>query len=332
MMQSLIILLLAFILSVIISPLIIKLMKRLKAGQPILGYVDKHYDKSGCPTMGGLIFVLPVIILTLICSDKGITLGKYSVYIVFSYALVGFLDDFIKVKFKENKGLRAYQKIIAQLAIAIIIAIFAYNSPYIPKDIALPFTERTLNLGIYYIPFVILIFLATTNAVNLTDGLDGLAASTSLIYFIAFLLIVFTGYLQANFYGDVLLSKEYQSLLIFLSAFIGSLLAFLWFNTNPAQIFMGDTGSLAIGGGVASVAVFSNNPFLIVIIGIMFVISCISVIVQVLYFKATKGKRIFLMAPLHHHLEYKGIKEWKIVAYYSIITFLMAIVGIISIS
>lgn len=331
MTMSLLIILLAFIISMIISPLIIKLMKKLKAGQPILNYVDNHSAKSGCPTMGGIIFVIPIVMLMLIFGGQGITMGKYAAFVILAYSVIGFLDDFIKIKFNDNKGLKAYQKIIAQLSIAIIISIYSYKNVNINTAISIPFSYKTLELNYFYIPFIIIILLSTTNGVNLTDGLDGLATSVSIIFFTAFLIITLIGLRDAEYFGDVILFKEYQSLAIFISAFIGSLLAFLWFNSSPAKIFMGDTGSLAIGGGVACAGIFSNHPLLIIIIGIMYVVSCISVIIQVIYFKLTKGKRVFKMAPYHHHLEYKAIKEWKIVAYYSIITILMAVVGILSI-
>lgn len=331
MTKSLLTILLSFVLSMAIAPFVIRIMRRLKAGQPILNYVDNHYDKKGCPTMGGVIFVLPVVIIMLFMGGQGITMGRYSAFIILAYCVIGFLDDFLKIKFKDNKGLRAYQKIIGQLAIATIISIYAYNNNNILSSINIPFIDKSIELGIWYIPFVILIFIATTNSVNLTDGLDGLATSTSIIYFGSFLIIIISLLNTAIYYGDVFLSMEYQSLAIFTAALIGGLVAFLWFNSAPAKIFMGDTGALALGGGAAAVGVFGNNPLLIIIIGIMYVISSISVIIQVLYFKKTGGKRVFLMAPYHHHLEYKGIKEWKIVAYYSIITLIMSVIALLSI-
>ncbi|MGI6700918.1 MAG: phospho-N-acetylmuramoyl-pentapeptide-transferase [Christensenellales bacterium] len=321
----------AFVLSMAISPPVIRLMTRLKAGQPISKYVDLHTAKSGRPTMGGIIFVLPVVIITMLLGGEGITIGKYAAIVVLGYSIVGFLDDYIKVRFKDNKGLKAYQKIIGQLAIALIISIYAYRNNYINTDISVPFSKATVELGAFYIVFVIFVFIASTNGVNLTDGLDGLSSIVSIVYFLAFLIIIYFGIKESEYYGNVMLNREYRSLAVFTAAFAGSLIAFFWFNSAPGKIIMGDTGALAIGGGVAAVGVFSNRPVLIVIIGIMFVISCVSDIIQVLYFKATGGKRIFLMAPFHHHLEYKGVKEWKIVSYYFVITLIMSVIAVISV-
>lgn len=328
---SLVTILIAFLLSLGLSSFVIPMMIKLKAGQPILKYIDIHKVKSGRPTMGGVIFVLPVFLLTFLMGGKGITMGKYAALIILGYSIIGFLDDYIKVRYKENKGLKAYQKIIGQLAIAIIISIYAYQNQFISTAISIPFTDYTVELGFFYILFVIFVFIATTNGANLLDGLDGLSSSVGTIYYFAFLVIILFGLHEAEYYGDVMLKSELTSLAIFDAAFAGSLLAFFWFNSAPGKIIMGDTGSLALGGGAAAVGVFSNNPLLIVIVGLMFVVSCLSDIIQVAYFKITKGKRVFLMAPFHHHLEYKGIKEWKIVAYYAVITVLMAVVAIISI-
>jgi len=331
MTLSLLTILLAFLISLAVSPIVIRIMTSLKAGQPILKYIDLHKIKSGRPTMGGVIFVFPVLIVTLIFGGEGITMGKYAALIILGYAIIGFLDDYIKVKYKDNKGLKAYQKIIGQLSVAIIVSFYAYRNNLINTAVSIPFTDKTIEMGWVYVIFVIFIFVASTNGVNLTDGLDGLSSSVSIIYFLAFLVVILFGLKDAEFFGDAILTKEYQSLAVFTGAFIGSLLAFFWFNSAPGKIIMGDTGALAIGGGVAAVGVFSNRPFLVLIIGIMFVISCISDIIQVSYFKITKGKRVFLMAPFHHHLEYKGIKEWKIVAYYSVVTVLMSVIAILSI-
>jgi phospho-N-acetylmuramoyl-pentapeptide-transferase len=331
MAYSLLALLAAFMLAMLISPLVIRVMRKLKAGQPILSYVDNHIGKSGTPTMGGLIFVLPAAIVTAIMGGTGLSSGKYAAIIIIAYAVIGFLDDFIKVRYRDNKGLKAYQKVIAQLAVAIVISIYAYKNDFIGTSVNVPFTSYDLELGWFYIPFSIFIFIAITNSVNLTDGLDGLASSTGVVYFTAFLAIIVYYLSDAVYYGDAILENEYTSMAVFAASMAGGLLAFFFFNAAPAKIIMGDTGALALGGGVGAVAVFTGNPFLILIIGIMYVISSISVIIQVTYFKLTGGKRIFLMAPLHHHLEYKGIKEYKIVAYYSVITFVMAVIALISV-
>ncbi len=318
----------SFILSMVLAPPVIKMTKKFKASQSILEYVDNHKGKEGTPTMGGMIFLVSMSVTSFIfCGFKskfllvgiGITLG---------YGLLGFLDDFLKIKFRHNEGLKAYQKIIGQLGIAVIVTVFAYKYSYIGSVVNIPFTDIEFDMGWWYIPFTLLIFIATTNAVNLTDGIDGLAGSVTGIYTGIFTLIAVV--LCIRLEGDVILRDETASLGVMSASLFGALLGFLWFNSNPAKIFMGDTGSLALGGAVSVLAVFTKNPFLIPMIGIMYMLSCISVIIQVLYFKLTNGKRVFKMAPYHHHLQYKGYTENKIVTFYSIVTLLFGLTALVS--
>ena len=316
-----------FLFSMLIAPLVIKTMKKLKAGQVILGYVFQHSAKEGTPTMGGFIFIIPVAVVTL-----AVGYGKLSlvaVLLMLGYSLVGFLDDFLKIKTHNNLGLKPYQKIIGQTGLAAIAAVFVYKNPVIGSAVGFPFTAATVDFSWGIIPFTMLVYIAATNAVNLTDGLDGLASTTSLIYFIGYSLIATTEVLGLIYYGQDLTATEVKGVAVFSASLVGGLMAFLWFNFNPAKIMMGDTGSLALGSAVATVAVFLKNPFSILISGIMFVVSCISVIVQVTYFKLTK-KRVFLMAPYHHHLEKKGIPEWNIVCRYAVITTLFTALNVLS--
>ena len=237
---------------------------------------------------------------------------------------MGFLDDFIKFKFKRNLGLRAYQKIIFQLLVSVAIGFFAYKSELVGSTLIVPFTDKTIDIGFWIIPLVSLIYIATTNSVNLTDGLDGLASSTTMTYmfsFILLLLFLLTGTLGA---GGEIQVVEYKNIVMLASVTCGAMLCFLIYNCFPAKIFMGDTGSLAIGSLVASVAVFTKTSLYIPILGIMFVLSSVSVILQVSYYKLTK-KRIFLMAPLHHHFEKKGVHEVRITVCYSVITLLIGV-------
>lgn len=317
----------AFFIAMLLAPAVIKLAKRLKAGQVVLGYVAQHSGKSGTPTIGGPIFVLPAAAVTLIFAYSRFSL--IAVCVMLAYAVLGFLDDFIKIKFKQNLGLRAYQKLIGQLGIAAITTYFCYVNEYIGSSINLPFTDLVLNLKWWYLPFTAFVYIAVTNAVNLTDGLDGLASSVGLVYFVAFAAIVYAAYNQALAFGQTPYSDQLLSLTVFCAALVGALAAFMWHNSNPASIMMGDTGSLALGGAAASVAVFSKNPFLFVIIGIMYVVSCISVIVQVLSFKLT-GKRVFKMSPYHHHLELSGVAEQKIVWRYAVITAVCAAIAFLA--
>lgn len=302
--------------SALIAPLVIKITAKLKAKQTVLGYVKQHEHKSGTPTMGGFIFLLPALVFSLV-EFKAFSI--VAIALTVGFCLLGFLDDFIKIRFSRNLGLKPYQKIIGQLGLSAAAGYFVYASDFVGTAIALPFTDFTLNVSWGIIPIVILVYVATTNSVNLTDGLDGLAGYTSLAYFLGFALLIYLTYEDAVSAGDAAYAEQVLSLGVFCVAMLGGLAGYLIFNGFPAKIMMGDTGSLALGAGCASVAVFLRNPFLIVSSGIMFVWSSISVILQVLHFKLTK-KRIFLMAPFHHHLEMKGMHESKIVTLYFVIS------------
>ena len=318
--------LIGFVFSVLISPLVVKFMRKLKANQTIYEYVDMHSKKAGTPTMGGVIFLLGTIFAYFCVQSGANQLALVSLVCFFAFALIGFLDDFLKIKLKRNLGLKAYQKIIGQVAISIIISVFAYLNSNIGSEIFLPFSSKMIDLGWFYIPFCIFIFLATTNAVNLTDGLDGLAGGVSTAFFVGFVGIEFV-LLRTLPIFDGSLIAEYNNVLILGGAVIGSLLAYVLANCHPASIFMGDTGSLALGGLISAICIVTKQVLLIPILGVMFVVSVVSVIIQVLHFKRTH-KRVFLMAPFHHHLEKKGMYETKIVVIYIIITLIISIAGI----
>lgn len=327
-MSCFIALIATFAFSMLIAPFVIKTMKKLKAGQVILGYVSQHSAKEGTPTMGGIIFIIPVAVVTLATGYGKLSL--VAVLLMLGYSLIGFLDDFLKIKTHDNhRGLKPYQKIIGQAGLAVVAAVFVYENPVVGSAITFPFTTATVDFSWGIIPFTMLVYVATTNAVNLTDGLDGLATTTSLIYFVGFVLVAVAEVFGLIYYGQDLQASEVKGIAVFSASLVGGLSAFLWFNFNPAKIMMGDTGSLALGSAVATVAVFLKNPFSILISGIMFAVSCISVIVQVTYFKLTK-KRVFLMAPYHHHLEKKGIPEWNVVARYAVITLMFTALNVIS--
>ncbi len=322
LIRSLAALLVSFFIGLLFAPLVIALAKKAKAGQPILCYVEQHAKKAGTPTFGGFIFLLPAFLVTLVMNmGEGLSVGLIAAIVMISFAVLGFLDDFIKIKTKDNQGLRPYQKIVGQAAIAVIVAFYAYRTPTIGSGVYFPFYGKEIDLGRWYIPFACFLYLALSNCVNLTDGLDGLASGCSVVYLFVYgvviVLCVFAGVAD-------------QTLLLFDAALIGGVLAFLLFNTNKASIFMGDTGSLALGGASAAIALFSKQPFCVVLVGIMYAVSGISILLQVAYFKLTHGKRIFLMAPFHHHLEKKGFGEAKICAIYSIVTLLMGVLAILS--
>lgn len=321
--------LIAFAISIIIAPFIIKIIIKLKCGQNILSYVDNHNYKQGTPTMGGIIFIVATLLSFLFFVNNNIKFAVITILAMLGYGLVGFLDDFLKIKFKHNEGLKPYQKVIGQLGIAILIAIYIYMSDLNGGEILMPFSNNTFDIGWWIIPFVVLVFVAVTNSVNLTDGLDGLASGVSIVYMLGFstLLYMYIKHIIDIGEGQAII-QELNSCLILCGGFTGALLGFFAFNSNPAKIFMGDTGSLAIGGFIASVCSLTKFYLIIPILGILFVLSSISVIMQVLYFKATK-KRIFLMAPIHHHFERKGVKENKIVAIYMIVTLIVSITTIL---
>ncbi|MBE7090492.1 MAG: phospho-N-acetylmuramoyl-pentapeptide-transferase [Clostridiales bacterium] len=307
--------LICFALSFILFYLMIPLLRRIKAGQPILAYVKEHESKGGTPTMGGLMVFLPSSILCLLFTRNG-ALSLFSVSVTLSYMIVGFLDDYIKIKTRKNEGLKPYQKILFQLVVAVVGAFFAYRNGI--TFLHLPFFNQTVFLGIWIIPLFIVAFLSITNSVNLTDGLDGLAGMVGLVYLIVMGIVISVQAAGAVSRGEL------DSLTIFSFATAGGILAFLCFNFHPAKIFMGDTGSMALGGLIGCVSMFSGNCLYMLVLGIMFVLSSISVIVQVVWYKRTK-RRVFRMAPLHHHLQMCGMKEGKIAFIYATVTLLFGV-------
>ncbi len=282
---------------------ILLLMRRLKAGQQILSYVDKHKSKAGTPTMGGWIFILAISIcgLAFFWKSKEVIVAICG---MIAYGCIGFLDDFLKIKHHQNLGLKAYQKIIAQAGIAIILSVFCYYNGSFSRTIVIPFTDITFDLGWWIIPLVFLLYIATTNAVNLLDGLDGLATSVS--------------------------SVIYATLAIMLTIF-GGKLAFDGMSLQSDNIYgLAGLAAITFGGLLAFLFAFSGQILLIFVLGIMLILTCVSVIVQVIYFKLTKGKRVWLMTPLHHHYQYKGVHESKITVCYTAITIVCGLICIIS--
>ena len=325
MKQYLLPFLIAFILCYVLLRVLLPLLRKIKAGQEILQYVTEHTSKQGTPTMGGIAFILSTCIVALcFCgiSNKSVVVAL-AVFV--AYGAVGFLDDFLKIKFKHNMGLKAYQKIVVQLVIAIVVALFVYGEPTIGDKLYIPFWGKKVSVGKWIVPIVVFIYLACTNGVNLTDGLDGLATGSTICYFVGIFVLIFMQLNQLDITGNTLAYAQHQQMLVVIACVVGSLLAFALFNCFPAKIFMGDVGSLALGALVACVAIFTNLSLVIPVLGITFVVSCTSVIIQVGYFKLSKGKRVFLMAPFHHHLQKKGLSETRIGAIYCVVTILMAV-------
>ena len=301
MLEFFLVFLVGLALAVILGVPILKLCKKFHLSQTILHYVDKHAGKSGTPTMGGWIFIIASCLASAIFLRGEVYTPILILLTMLGYGILGFLDDFIKIKYHKNEGLKPYQKIIGQVALALILAIFAYFNVGDEIDLF----GLKLDLGIFIIPFIVFFYVAVTNAVNLTDGLDGLATGVSGSYLL--------------FFGIILALLGFQNYSIISFALLGSLVGFFLFNCFPAKIFMGDTGSLALGGAIASLAVFSGLELIMPIIGILFVLTVISDILQVGYYKKAH-KRIFKMAPLHHHFEQSGVHENRIVAVYIVIT------------
>lgn len=322
--------LVALLLTLAVEYLLIKVLKRKRIGQNILSYVDNHSSKAGTPTMGGIGFTICSALTVLIFTGVKNRFSLIAVAVMVSYGIIGFMDDYLKLKHKENLGLKAYQKIIAQSGIAIIMSVYCYYDPYIGGEIIIPFTDIVININWWVIPLIFIMYIAVTNATNLLDGLDGLAGSNSAVIFLTLGVMCAVFAYNYGYDGNTLLAEEMKSLTIFSFAVFGSLLGFLCYNGFPAKIFMGDTGSLALGGAIATICIFARNPFIILLLGIILVITCISVIIQVVYFKLTHGKRIFLMSPLHHHFQYKGIHESKIVVVYAVITIIAGMISLIS--
>ncbi|MCX0390679.1 phospho-N-acetylmuramoyl-pentapeptide-transferase [Clostridium perfringens] len=304
----------SFIVASILGPIIIPLLHKLKFGQNIRQEGPKsHLKKAGTPTIGGLIFIFATIITMFIMVGNPTDEAMIALYSFVGFGFVGFLDDLLKIIKKKNEGLTSGQKMILLLIVSGFLTWYAYK--YIGTSINIPFLNGQINFGLFYIPFVMFYFAGVTNAVNLTDGLDGLATSVTV--------------LVTTFLGIISYNLGHISLAIFCVALAGALLAFLRFNAFPARVFMGDTGSLALGGAVAMVALILKMPLILVLIGIIYVIETLSVILQVASFKLT-GKRILKMAPIHHHFEQLGWSETKIVSVFSIITVVFCFIAFAS--
>ena len=316
---------LALIITLVLSPFLIPVLRILKFGQNVRDDGPKrHLKKAGTPTMGGIIFLVGIIVSALVTAEQPTSLEMVTlVGITLGYGLIGFVDDFIKVVMHRSLGLRAYQKLIGQFCLAFILMWVSIHWLGRGTDIAIPFTSIHLELGWFYYVLVALVIVLMTNAVNLTDGLDGLAAGSTMVAGVAYVVIA----LLAAIHGVAVLAHE-TDMAVFAAALVGGTLGFLRFNTYPARIFMGDTGSLALGGALASLAVLTKSEFVFIVIGGLFAVEALSVILQVISFQTT-GKRIFRMSPLHHHFELGGWSEWKVVIVFWSVAVIFAILGII---
>ncbi|MEK4761637.1 phospho-N-acetylmuramoyl-pentapeptide-transferase [Viridibacillus sp. FSL E2-0187] len=314
---TLIVLATSFVLTAITAPAVIPLLRRMKFGQSIREEGPKsHQKKAGTPTMGGVIFLFSIIATTIVLgylNDAFTSQSVVLILVLFGFGLIGFLDDGLKIIFKRNLGLTSLQKLIGQIIIS-IAAYFLLGLGVFHNTIQIPLTDFAFNLGGFYVLFLIFWLVGFSNAVNLTDGLDGLVSGTASIAFTAF--------------GVLALVNDQVDIAIFAFAVTGALLGFLLFNANPAKVFMGDTGSLALGGALAMLSVLVGHEVLLLLIGIIFVAETLSVILQVASFKLT-GKRIFKMSPLHHHFELSGWSEWRIVLTFWLTAVVAALIAVV---
>jgi len=303
-------------LTMLLVPIILPLLRKFKFGQFVREDGPKeHLKKSGTPTMGGIIFLSVIGVGTLLVGrDEPQVIAV--LLTTLSFGLIGFIDDYIKVGMKRSLGFRAYQKLLAQILVALAFCLYIYQISGQDTSVIIPFIQKgEVQLGWLYLPFLMVVMLGTVNGVNLTDGIDGLSTSITIAVLGYFLII------------DQLLAT---GMLPILAISIGALLGFLLYNAHPASVFMGDTGSLALGGLVASVAIYMRLPLIILVVGLIYLIEVLSVIVQVGYFKKT-GKRFFKMAPIHHHFELLGWKETKVVYVFTIITLFLSCIGYIGV-
>ena len=295
------------------------------------GPIDHIVKKSGTPTMGGIIIIIGMLTSTLFWADLSNIYIWTLIFISLSLGLLGFLDDLLKIKHKNSIGLNSKLKFMGQLIIGLItlIIIIMFSDHEFINNLYFPFFKNLIiDLGLFFIPFGLFVIIGSSNAVNLTDGLDGLATVPIMLVALSFTLIsyvvgniIFSEYLQIQFISGV------GEIAIFCGAIVGSCLGFLWYNAPPAKIFMGDTGSLSLGGSLAAVAIIVKHEIVLAIIGGLFVLETVSVIIQVISFKLT-GKRVFMMAPIHHHFEKKGWAESTIVIRFWIIAIILALIGL----
>lgn len=316
----------AFVVSAVIGKFLVPALRRWKAGQSIKEDGPTwHMSKQGTPTMGGLMFILATIIVVLVVNGPAILSGDWTSVIVLVFALVfgaiGFLDDYAKIKKKENTGLTAGQKFLLQLAAAILFIVLLRKCGILSPNLYVPFFGVELHLPwVVYLIFAVLVITGTVNAVNITDGLDGLSSSVTLpvcAFFAAAFGWAWVKWQQSGTAG----------MAVFAAALFGGLVGFLLYNHYPAKVFMGDTGSLFLGGAVCGMAFALDLPLILILVGIIYIIETLSDIIQVTYFKATHGKRIFRMAPLHHHLEMGGWNEKKVVFVFASISLVFCILA-----
>ncbi|MFH1460455.1 MAG: phospho-N-acetylmuramoyl-pentapeptide-transferase [Candidatus Omnitrophota bacterium] len=325
----------AFILSIMMGKFVIQLLKKFNIGESVrkdkycATLYEHHKEKEGTPTMGGVLILLVVLIAVLLWANLS---NKYIWIVLFAtlwLGAVGFIDDYIKLTQKNSRGLTATVKLTGQLILGIVVGFIIYYDPYLGDQLNIPFFKNfVVHLGFIYIFFSALVIIGTSNAVNLTDGLDGLAIGCVLIVAITYSgMSYLTGHFKFSQYLQMNYIPGVGELTIFCTAVFGAGLGFLWYNCHPADVFMGDTGALALGGAIGTVAILIKKELLLILVGGIFVAEAMSVIIQVVSFKFRK-KRVFLMAPLHHHFQLKGWAEAKIIFRFLIVAIILALLSL----
>jgi phospho-N-acetylmuramoyl-pentapeptide-transferase len=321
----------ALFISFIVGPWLIRRLAALRVGQPIREIGPDHAAKEGTPTMGGILILLSVVVSVLLWTDLTNSFVWIVLGLTVGYGILGFIDDYQKVVRRNSVGISAKTKLFWQIALAFCVAIAIYTNPAFDQELAVPFFKNfTPNIGWFYVPLATFIIVAASNGVNLTDGLDGLAIGPVMISAGTFLLLSYAaGHAGIADYLQIKNVQGAGQLAIICGALVGGGLGFLWFNASPAELFMGDVGSLALGGALGTIAVLIRQEILLAVVGGIFVIETLSVIIQVLGFKLT-GKRVFRMAPIHHHFEELGWPEQKIVVRFWIVSIILGLVALSS--
>ncbi|MDD4345869.1 MAG: phospho-N-acetylmuramoyl-pentapeptide-transferase [Desulfitobacteriaceae bacterium] len=318
----------SLLVTLILGLFLIPILRILKFGQNIREDGPQgHLQKAGTPTMGGLIFLAGIVAGSLAAAEKPTSLEMVTLLgATLGFALLGFLDDFIKIFRHRNLGLRAYQKLLGQFGLAVILCLVSVKLLGRGTDIAIPFTSIHWDAGWFYYLLAAILIVGITNAVNLTDGLDGLASGCVFFSGLSYFLIAL---LTVNFGGGVAVLAHETDMAVFAAALVGGCLGFLRFNVHPARVFMGDTGSLGLGGALAGLAILTKSEAVLLIIGGLFILEALSVVIQVISFKQ-RGKRVFRMSPLHHHFELGGWSEWKVVLVFWMASLIFGILGVIA--
>lgn len=326
----------AFLLCVIFGPALIRLLASHKVGEKTsrkhASTLEQfHGNKAGTPTMGGILIVASILISTLLWARLDNSYVWLALGATLWLGIIGFIDDYVKLVREDVRGLKAANKFIGQIAVGLIVAVFLYFSAPGTTMLHFPFfKELVINMGIFYIPFVIIVIVGSSNAVNLTDGLDGLAVGCLSMIAAAYSIMSYvTGHFKLSAYLGVPFIPPAAEITVFCAAIVGAGLGFLWFNSHPATVFMGDTGALALGGAIGAVAVLTKKEILLALVGGVFVVEALSVILQVASFKLRK-KRIFLMAPLHHHFQLKGWPESKITIRFWIVSAVLSLLTLVT--